>query len=352
MATMTPMQRVLTTLQHQEPDRTPFFLLLSIYGAKELGISIKEYFSKPENIVEAQLRMQKKFHHDCLCTFFYAAIEMEAWGSTSTVFYEDGPPNSGEPLIRDIGEIKNLQLPQIKECANLQKVLKATRLLKERVGDTIPIIGVVISPFSEPVMQLGFDKYIELLYSRPNLFNHLMKLNKEFSIQWANEQLNAGATAICFFDPLASTDIIPRELFLKTGYMVAQESISKINGPTCIHLASGRSLNVLGDIIATGTNIVAVSAFDDLSEIKANSRNKITIAGNINTLEMRKQSKEEAENTVKEAILKGAHGGGFILSDNHGEIPWQVPEETLVSISKAVHKWGKYPISGKLHEQA
>jgi len=36
--------------------------------------------------------------------------------------------------------------------------------------------------------------------------------------------------------------------------------------------------------------------------------------------------------------------GGFILSDNHGEIPWQVPEEALLAVSEAVHTWGNYPL--------
>ena len=44
----------------QEPDQVPFFLLLTMHGAKELGLSIKEYFSKAENVAEGQLRMQKK----------------------------------------------------------------------------------------------------------------------------------------------------------------------------------------------------------------------------------------------------------------------------------------------------
>ena len=52
----------------------------------------------------------------------------------------------------------------------------------------------------------------------------------------------------------------------------------------------------------------------------------------------------QAEAAVKEAIAKAGPGGGFILSDNHGEIPWQVPEEVLLAISAAVHKWGRYPL--------
>jgi len=60
---------------------------------------------------------------------------------------------------------------------------------------------------------------------------------------------------------------------------------------------------------------------------------------------MRRWSNEEAIEKVKEAIHKAASGGGFILSDNHGEIPYQVPESVLLAISEAVHKYGNYPIN-------
>ncbi len=51
MPAMTSLQRVLTTLGHQEPDRVPLFLLLTMHGAKELGLSIRDYFAKAENVV-------------------------------------------------------------------------------------------------------------------------------------------------------------------------------------------------------------------------------------------------------------------------------------------------------------
>ena len=57
------LQRVLTTLSHREPDRVPLFLLLTTHGAKELGLGIREYFSRPEYVAEGQLRLQRKFGH-------------------------------------------------------------------------------------------------------------------------------------------------------------------------------------------------------------------------------------------------------------------------------------------------
>ncbi len=148
--TMTSLQRVLTTISHKEPDRVPFFLLLAMQGAKELGLSIKEYFSKAENVVEGQLRLRAKYRHDCIYTFFYAPLEIEAWGG-EVIYYDNGPPNSGIPIINQLDEIEHIKSPNVKETPCLQNVLKATEMLKSKVGDEAPIIGVVISPFSLPL---------------------------------------------------------------------------------------------------------------------------------------------------------------------------------------------------------
>lgn len=340
---MTSLQRVLTSLGHKEPDRVPFFLLLTLHGARELGLSIKEYLSNPENLVEGQLRMRKKYRHDCLLPFFYAAMEVEAFGG-EVVFFDDGPPNSGEPILRKPGDIKSMKIPDIPHSPCLQKVLETTRMLKEKTGDEVPILGLAISPFSLPIMQMGFSGYLELMYEQPDLFWRLMDLNSEFCVNWANAQLKAGATAICYFDPVSSPTLIPREKFLETGFTVAQKVIARINGPTGIHLASGNCLSILEDLSSTGTAMVGCSSKEDISLVKKACQGKLTVLGNLNGVEMRRWTPGQAEEIVKQTILSAASGGGFILSDNHGEIPWQVGEDILMAISEAVHKWGRYPL--------
>ncbi|MBF0235054.1 MAG: uroporphyrinogen decarboxylase family protein [Desulfamplus sp.] len=340
---ITSLQRVLTTLGHKEPDRVPLFLLVTMHGAKELGISIKEYFSKGENVAQGQLLLREKYRHDCIYNFFYAPLEIEAFGG-EVIFQEEGPANSGEPLIRSFQDIKRLEIPDIKATPCLSKVLRSSRMLKEKLGDEVPIIGVVMSPFSLPVMQMGFDKYIELMYEQPDLFNHLMKINEKFCVEWANAQLDSGTTAICYFDPVSSTTITTREMYLKTGFEVARRTISKIKGPTATHMASGRCLPITDDIAKTGTNIIGVSAEEDIKQLKSSCCDKLTLMGNLNGIEMRRWTPAIAEEKVKSIISQAGTGGGFILSDNHGEIPFQVPDDVLMAVSEAVHKWGQYPL--------
>ncbi len=226
----TPLSRVLKALGQEEPDRVPLFLLLSITGAKFAATSIEEYFTDGERVAEYQLRMQERYGHDCLYAFYYASAEVEAFGG-STQFFPDGPPNAGSPPIRSPRDIDNLTIPVPQECPVLRRILETQRILKAEAGERLPIIGVAISPFSIPVMQMGFEPYLNLMYEDPDRFERLMAINEAFCVAWANAQLEAGATAICYFDPVSSTTIIPREHYLRTGFNVAKRTLAGSMAP-------------------------------------------------------------------------------------------------------------------------
>ena len=341
---MTSMQRTLTTLGHQEPDRVPLFLLLTMHGAKELGLSIQEYFSRAAHVVEGQLRLREKYDNDCLYPFFHAALEVEAFGG-EVIYSANGPANAGAPIIRMSEDIADLKAPRLEDCPCLEKMLAAIVGLKGAAGDDVPVVGVVMSPFSLPVMQMGFEKYLILMHEQPALFERLMTVNEDFCVEWANAQLAAGATAICYFDPISSPTIIPREKYLHTGFLVAQRTLGRIKGATMTQMASGRALPIIDDLTATGTAGVGVSALEDLPALKDACRGRLTLFGNLNGIAMRRWTPEQAEEAVKTAILQAGQGGGFILSDNHGEIPFQVPDEVLLAISRAVKTWGRYPLT-------
>lgn len=345
MEAMTSMQRVLAALAHREPDRVPYFFLFTTHGAKELGIGIREYFSRAELVAEGQLRLRRKFRHDCLNATLYACAEVEAWGG-ETVFSEDGPPNAAAPCIEKPDAIPALTPPRVADAKPLQRVLELQRLLKERSAGEVPILGTVISPYSLPVMQLGFERYLELMYQRPELFDHLMRINSDFCVEWANAQLEAGATAISYFDPVSSTDLTPAAGYAATGAVIARRTISRIKGPTAIHFGSGRCLGIVDQVARSGTSAVGAGCSDDLSFLKATCRDRLCIIGNLNAVEMRRWSPERAAREVRRAVAAAAQGGGFILSDNHGDLAWQIPEEVLLAIAEEVRLCGCYPVAG------
>lgn len=202
----------------------------------------------------------------------------------------------------------------------------------------------MIRNYGSALVQMGFENYLKLMYFDSEKFEILMQKNMEFCIAWANAQLKAGATAICYFDPLASSSIIAREVYMKTGYQAAKKVISKINGPVAVHLASAPALPMVDTIASLGAKILGYSSLDDGAEMKLAADKKICLLGNLNGIEMANWTKEKAEQEVKRVLFQAGSGGGLLLSDNHGEIPWAVSEEILLAIADAVERWGKYPL--------
>ena len=347
---MSSMQRVLTTLGHQEPDQVPMFLLLTMHGAKELGMSIREYFSRPNHVAEGQRRLREKYRSDCYYSFHYASLELEAWGGES-IYYDDGPPNAGQPVITAAG-IPSLEVPRVADSPGLQRVLEVTRQLKAGIGDEAPIVGVVMSPFSLPIMQMGFEGYLQLLYGDPLLRDRLLALNSQFCAEWANAQIQAGATAICYFDPVSSPTIVPRDLYREIGFPLTVATRRAIQGPIAIHLASARAMPILGDVAEAGAAVVGVGFEEDMSLVKQACLGRLALLGNLNGIAMTRWTPQTAEQEVKKAIFQAAAGGGFILSDSHGEIPWQVSDTTLMAISEAVERWGRYPLEWMQENEA
>jgi len=66
--------------------------------------------------------------------------------------------------------------------------------------------------------------------------------------------------------------------------------------------------------------------------------------GNLNALEMRRWDTDRVCSEVKRLIATAAPGGGFILADNHGEIPWDVPDSAVADLADAVARYGAYPL--------
>jgi len=342
-AAMTPAERHGTAMSHREADRVPFLLPAVLQGAREVGLGLREYLARPDDAAEGQWRIRAKYGNDVLVGFLYGAVEVEAWGG-EVVYRDDGPPNSGAPVLSGPDAIARLEPPRLEDAARLQKVLRLIRLLKERAGNAIPVMGSVISPFSLPVIQMGFDAYLVLMHEQPAALERLLRINEEFCVAWANAQLEAGASAIGYADPVSSPTIIPRDLYLRTGFPVARRTLARIRGPVATAFASGRCLAILADVAQTGTVGVGVSALEDLAAAKAVCRGRLTVMGNLNALEMRRWTPAQAERKVKEALAQAGPGGGYVLTDNHGEIPWQVPDSVLLAVAEAAREWGRYPL--------
>ena len=340
---LTAAARLGAALQHREADRVPFFLPVTMHGARLLGVPLPTYLGSAELAARGQLRLLELLGHDAVTCFLCAAGEVEPFGG-EVILYDDGPPNAGEPPLRSAASIERLEPPRPQDSPALRRSLEVARMLRQQLGPDVPILGGAVAPFSLPAMQLGLGRWFDLLQDAPALVDHLLRVNEAFCAAWANALLEAGASAVAMAEPLASPLMVPRASYLERGLPALRRTIAAIRGPVAVSTASAPCAPVALDLAGAGAVGVGISAEDDLAEVKRRLRGRAAVLGNLSGLGMRSWSAADAEREVRAALAAGGPGGGFVLSEHHGEIPLQVPLEVLQAVAEAVRRWGRYPL--------
>ncbi len=338
---MNPLERFQKAATFQEPDKVPLFLLLTMQGAKELNMSAVEYFSKGENVAKGQMILQEKYKNDVLYPFFYAAKEYEAFGGESMPKMY-GPPESGRPIFQSAEDLLTAELPDSNHPV-FSELYKAHKILVEEKGDQIPILNDVIAPLSLPVMLLGFETWIETMVDKPEIATDVVNFLVDFTIDLSNRYLEEGASAIAFFNPVSSKNILKPEEYRKFSLEADKKFYKFVKGAAVFALAGGEITSLLPTFTKEiGIHGAVISSKDDLAAIKKQYGRNLILVGNLDNIAMTHWDIDTAEREVKRCIEAAAEGGGYILCDHHGDIPSSVPEEVIHAISTARDKWGVY----------
>lgn len=343
MSALTSWERIGAAMQGKEPDRVPFFLPVTMHGARAVGVPLRDYFQRPADVVEGQLRLRRRLGHDMVYGFLHASLEVEAFGGQS-ILYDDGPPNAGAPPLRGAEDVLRLQPPVPEEAPGLRRALEVIGGLARQVAGACPVVGVVISPFSLPAMQLGLPGWIELLYEQPAVAAHLVAVNEAFTVAWANAQVAAGAAPIVFFEPVGSPDLVPDRLYQAVAGPSLRRCVAAIKAPVAVDFASARGLARIPDAISAGAAGIGGCPFEPLRATKAACGDKLTLLAGLDAITLASSTPAQAAAAARTAMLAAGRGGRFVLCEHHGEIPWQVPEAVLDAVAAEVHEHGRYPL--------
>ena len=331
-ASMTSAERVTAAMEHRPVDRLPYFLPVTVHGARAMGMGVRAYFTDAAAQVEGQLRMRVRLGHDAVSAIFSAACEIEAFGG-ELLWTEKATPTAGAPPLR-IEAIARLEPPDPVRSAALARVLEVTRSLKERLGGEALVVGMVLSPLSLPIIQLGFDAYIELIYEHPELAERLWGVNERYAVAWGTLQRAAGADALVYVDPFASPQLGGVALWGRHGLPRLSRTQAALGG--VVFSTASAPLGTVAELVAgAGIPAMVVPASDGLAAIRRRLGPGVTLLGGLSGLALRGDGPAQVKAAVASAIA--ATGGlGLVLTEHHGEIPFDVPEETLTAVGEAV----------------
>lgn len=341
----TGFERLGALMQGQLPDRVPVCCNLLEQGARELGMSIQEYYTKGEHVAEGQIRLREKYGYDFVSAFFYTGMILTYLGCERMIYDEAGPPNVGEMILQNEKDIEDLEIPtDLGALPAFEEQRKAIEILRSEYGGRYPIQTAVVSSFSLPAVLMGMDRWMELLFfGSESLRNELLQKCSVFCGRLTRLLLDTGVDMVSYGNPVASVDVITEKQFHKMALPWIKADVKEMGGTERITYFNGGgrinpTINTL--IEEVGFGAYYINPLDDVAEAKQIVNGRGLSSGVINDIHMITWSRAEVEEEVKRIMLAGAPGGGFVFGTL--VMPMAIPEENIRAMLEAAYRYGDY----------
>lgn len=340
----TPMERLLAAVNGTPADRIPVFCNLFDQGAKELGISIEEYYASGEHVAEAQLHMLRKYGHDNVWSLFYVGREAELLGCTKILFAEEGPPNVMDFVIKTTADIDALVIPEhLDDHPAFVEQRRCFRILRNEIGGKVPICAYISSSMTIPAMLMGMERWMELLLLGPeDKRNMLIAKCHEFFVKEVKACRAAGADVLVYANPFGSTDFVPMNIFMALSLPWIIRDISAIGTEGVVYYCGMARMNDVIETVRerTGIGTYYVSPLDDLAAAKQIIGKRGLTCGVINDIQLIAWSPAEIRQEVKRMLQTGMPGGRFLFGT--GVMPYCIPEANIRTMLDAAYEYGQW----------
>lgn len=322
---MHSLQRIQNLLAGQPIDRVPNFDIFMIRAAHHIHAPLSKYYLDYRVLCEANLAVMQEFELDIVQAISDPYREAADTG-LEVQFPIDNLPLSKKPLITQPEQLKEIHFPIQNFGPRMTDRLEGVRLMREQVGDEVPVMGWVEGALAEAADLRGITQIMKDFKQRPAWLKELLEKCAEVEIAFACAQIDAGAHIIGLGDAVASL-ISPgmyREFALPYEQRIF-EAVKSKGGIPRLHIC-GNTTHLLKDMARSGAQIVDIDSMVDFRQAMRDM-DGLAICGNINPVAIFLQGTAEQ---VRAAVLDNASAGYPLWISAAGcEIPDETPAENL-----------------------
>jgi uroporphyrinogen decarboxylase len=377
---MTPRERVLTALDHEEPDRVPLFIgtsgattvlgpgyaplknYLGIRGGPEQWLSgTMQYVWMDEEVYvrlgsdgrpvvpgPAEGTLRKEINKNCV---------IDDWGITwrrepGVCYFE-----ASEAPLRNatIDDLDRYPWPNLASPSRFVGMAERAKAVQDAGYASVIMSGVNL--FEQAYLMRGLDAILMDVAADPEFFTALIEKLKAVVLPCLDEMLRE-------VGPYTDVLITGDDLGMTGGTMLSPQSYrrllkphhadyfgtikKRLAGKIFFH-SCGNVYTLLGDLAEVGVDLlnpVQVSAGDmgDTARLKREFGDRLSFCGAIDTRwTLPHGTTDDVRKEVRRRIRDLAPGGGYIVSSVHCIQP-DVPPENIVAMCDEVMKSGKYPL--------
>lgn len=340
-------------LLRQETEYTPLWLMrqagryLPEYRATRKGAgSFMSLAKNPQFATEVTLQPIDRFALDAAILFSDILTVPDAMGLG--LYFEEGEGPKFERPLKDEKDVLALKVP---EEGSLQYVFDAVTQIRTALDGRVPLIGFSGSPWTlacymvEGQGSREFHTVKTMLYKRPDLMHHILRVNAEAVASYLNAQIDAGAQAVMIFDSWggALADAAYQEFSL--NYM--QDIVNKLQKekdgkriPSILFTKGGGLW--LEKIAASGADAVGLDWTVNLGQARAKVGDKVALQGNLDPAILFAEPEQIRQQVIQTLDSYGtpAAGHGHVFNLGHGISQFTSPDSVSVLV-ETVHDYSR-----------
>ena len=283
MTEYTPKERLYRALRKQPVDRMPavcFTQTATVEQMEACGAFWPEAHADATKMATLAEAGHTVIGFEAVRVPFDITAEAELFGCGIKAGDLKQQPSVIKHVVKNLEDLDKLRDYNLNE-GRIGQVLEAVKILSEKYGKELPIIGSMIGPFSL-AQHLNGDAWFGNLFTGEDVVPALLDFCSDFNIAYAKAMVENGMDTLAIIDPTASYELIGGEFYEKYALPYQKkivDAMKELDVATVLHIC-GNTTKGLSIMEKTGVEGISVDQKVDIATAKSNVENALII-GNI-----------------------------------------------------------------------
>lgn len=211
---LSSIERVLTTIQHKQPDRVPVSPMAGAAARQIRGISFPDYSQNAEKTAEVFTSSYEFIGGDLVVLLLDLSIEAADFGQV-VIFPENSTAYSDydNPVIKDVDDYKNIRPLKLENTRRMKEFVRLCDLMVKRIGFRSMVTGFLFSPLGILSMMRGAERFFKDCLNHKKAVIRACEPITETLLEYVQAQCDTGVPAIAIDTLYASWNGLSRELW-------------------------------------------------------------------------------------------------------------------------------------------
>jgi uroporphyrinogen decarboxylase len=222
--------------------------------------------------------------------------------------------------------------------------------MKRKVGDEIALAGLVKDPFAVAWEMFKVTNFVRWLYEKPNFIRKVIERIADFNVEMIKQLIDAKVDLIICDGDYAEKKgpLVPVSFFKEVilPNLRRQVQVAHKAGLKFIKHTDGNLNPILNELagIVDGLHSLDPTAEMDIGDLKRRYGDRLVLMGNVSVDNLCRKTPQEIVQETKECIRTAAPCGGYVLSSSNS---WYADAklENCLTMVETGRKYGRYPIN-------